>query len=229
MADTRRPGAAEVNRQVASRDVLPAQSNFWRPGQVALVVLAVLVAGIAIGSLFRNSSSAAGASPSGAQQGAASSASANSDGAIQPLLRRLENNPNDPDLLVNIGNAYYDDHDYVKAAGYYQRYLGLRPLDAGVRTDMGTAIWYSGNPDGAIQQYETVLSSQPDYPNALFNLGVVQWQGKHDDQAAIKCWERLLQVHPDYADRQKTEDLIQKVKGESVKKLIQKVQAGLNP
>ena len=229
MADTNRPGDAAVNRKVSSLSVLPSRSNSWRPGQVALVVLAVLVLGIALGYLFRSSSSLASvASPSSTDQRADSNSSANFDGRIRPLLRRLEDNPNDPDLLVNIGNAYYDHRDYDKAIGYYRRYLELRPQDASVRTDMGTAIWYSGDPDQAIQQYETALSSQPDYANTLFNLGMVKWQGKHDDQAAIECWERLLKVHPDYVDRQKAEDLIRKVQGESVQKLIQKVEAEPN-
>ena len=229
MADTNRLGESEAKMKASSLSVLPSRSNSWRPRQVAMVVLAVLVLGIALGYLFRSSSSSAAvASPSGASQRAASSTSTNFDGTIQPLLRRLENNPNDPNLLVDLGNAYYDNRDYDKAVGYYRRYLELRPQDASVRTDMGTAIWYLGNPDGAIQQYETVLSSQPDYPNTLFNLGIVKWQGKHDDQAAIKCWERLLKVHPDYVDRQKAEDLIRKVQGESVAKLIRKVQAEPN-
>ena len=43
---------------------------------------------------------------------------------------------------------------------------------------MGTAMWYSGNPDGAISQFETALRFQPDYPNTLFNLGIVKWQGR---------------------------------------------------
>lgn len=228
-ADTNSLGGREAARKASSSSVLSSQSNSWRPGQVGMVVLVVLVLGIVLGYLFRNSSSPAqGASPSGADQGSASSTSTNFDGTIQPLLRRLENNPSDPDLLVNLGNAYYDNRNYDKAIGYYRRYLELRPQDASVRTDMGTAIWYSGNPDEAIQQYETALSSQPDYANTLFNLGMVKWQGKHDDQAAIECWERLLKVHPDYVDRQKAEDLIRKVQGESVQKLIQKVEAEPN-
>ena len=228
-ADTNRPGGVRATMKASSSNVLPSRSNSWRSGQVGLVAFVVLVLGIALGYLFRNSSSSAtGASRSGADRRAASSTSANFDGTIRPLLRRLENNPDDPDLLVNLGNAYYDNRDYEKAVDYYRRYLELRPQDAGVRTDMGTALWYSGNPDGAIQQYETALSSRPDYPNTLFNLGIVKWQGKHDDQAAIECWERLLKVHPDYVDRQKAEDLIRKIQGESVAKLVQKVEAEPN-
>lgn len=215
--------------KASSSSVLPPRSNFWRPGQVGVVALVVLVLGIVLGYLFRNSSSSgsvAGASRAGQVAGSDSQGSAGA--AIQPLLERLQSSPNDPDLLESVGNAYYDHHDYNSAVAYYQRYLELHPEDVNVRTDMGTAIWYSGNPDGAIQQYETALRDQPDYPNTLFNLGIVRWQGKHDGRAAVECWQRLLKIHPDYPDRQKVEDLIKKVQDESVEKLIRKVQAGPN-
>lgn len=200
---------------VSSSNVLSSRPNSWSAGQVGVVVLAVLVLGILLGYLFHNSSSSgvAASVPSGSRTTAAGSDSFNR--TIQPLLERLRSSPSDPDLLSSIGNAYYDQHDYDNAVGYYQRYLDLRPQDANVRTDMGTAMWYSGNPDGAISQFETALRFQPDYPNTLFNLGIVKWQGKQDRKGALESWQRLLMTHPEYSDRQKVEELIQKVQAES--------------
>lgn len=199
----------------SSSNVLSSRPNSWRAEQVGAVVLAVLVLGILLGYLFHNSSSSgvAASVPSGSRTTATGSDSFNR--TIQPLLERLRSSPSDPDLLAGLGNAYYDQHDYDSAVGYYRRYLDLRPQDVNVRTDMGTAMWYSGNPDGAISQFETVLRFQPDYPNTLFNLGIVKWQGKKDREGALESWQRLLTTHPEYSDRQKVEDLIQKVQAES--------------
>ena len=204
-----------VPMNASSSNVLSSRPNSWRPGQVGVVVLAVLALGILLGYLFHSTSSSgvvAGA-PSGSRTTATGSDRLNS--TIQPLLERLRSSPNDPDLLTSIGNAYYDQHDYDNAVGYYRRYLDLRPQDVNVRTDMGTAMWYSGNPDGAISQFETALRFQPDYPNTLFNLGIVKWQGKQDREGALESWQRLLTTHPEYSDRQKVEELIQKVQAES--------------
>lgn len=199
----------------SSSNVLSSRPNAWRPGQVGVVVLAVLALGILLGYLFHStpSSGVAAGAPSGSRTTATGPDRFNS--TIQPLLDRLRNSPNDPDLLTSIGNAYYDKHDYDNAVGYYRRYLDLRPQDVNVRTDMGTAMWYSGNPDGAISQFETALHFQPDYPNTLFNLGIVKWQGKQDRKGALESWQRLLTTHPEYSDRQKVEELIQKVQAES--------------
>jgi Flp pilus assembly protein TadD len=46
-----------------------------------------------------------------------------------------------------------------------------------VRTDMATAMWYSGDADGAIKQYEQSLKFQPTHAQTLFNMGIVMWQG----------------------------------------------------
>ena len=115
---------------------------------------------------------------------------------------------------MDIGNQYYDHRDYAQAVEYYERSLKLTPENVNVRTDMGTAIWYMGNPDGAIREYETALKYQPDYPQTLVNMGIVKWQGKHDRKAALELWQRLLMLNPYYSDRQKVEQLIQQVQAE---------------
>jgi cytochrome c-type biogenesis protein CcmH/NrfG len=199
----------------SSSNVLTSRPNSWRPGQVGVVVLAVLVLGILLGYLFHSTSSSGVTASASNGSRATATASDRFNSTIQPLLERLRSNPNDPDLLASIGNAYYDQHNYDNAVGYYRRYLDLRPQDINVRTDMGTAMWYSGNPDGAISQFEAALRVQPDYPNTLFNLGIVKWQGKQDRLGALECWQRLLTAHPEYSDRQKVEELIQEVKAES--------------
>jgi hypothetical protein len=42
----------------------------------------------------------------------------------------------------------------------------------------------------------------------------VKWQGKQDRWGALESWQTLLAIHPDYPDRQKVEQLIQKVQAE---------------
>ncbi len=195
--------------------VLQPRPGSWRPGQVGAVAVIVLLLGGALGYLFHSSaSSGSAASVPNGNQTTSSGKSDGSGSAVQPLLERLRSDPSDPDLLASIGNAYYDQHNYDKAIGYYQRYLAIKPQDVGVLTDVGTAIWYNGNPDGAIQQYETALRIQPDFPNALFNMGIVEWQGKQDRSGALETWQKLLEAHPDYSDRQKVEQLVQKVQTE---------------
>ena len=132
----------------------------------------------------------------------------------EPLIVQLQSRPNDPELLAEIGNTYYDGQDYTNAIDYYRRSLKLRPDEVNVRTDMGTAIWYSGDADGALREYEVVLKSQPNHPNTLMNMGVVKWNGKKDATGAIAVWEKLLVTAPTFPQRQKVAEMLQNVKSE---------------
>ncbi len=181
--------------------------------------IAILLLGALLGYLFRGTPSptaSAGSLNNNQTTGSASSSgsSLSLDATVQPLLDRLKDTPNDPELLANIGNTYYDNHGYGKAVEYYERSLKIQPENVNVRTDMGTAIWYSGNADGAIREYQTSLQYKPNHAQTLFNMGIVEWQGKHDDSAALQWWQKLLAENPAYPDRQKVEQLMQQVQTE---------------
>jgi cytochrome c-type biogenesis protein CcmH/NrfG len=129
-----------------------------------------------------------------------------------PLLDKLKSNPNDPAILISIGNLYYDAQQYPIAIDYYGRALKVRPADADVRTDLATAYWYMGNADVAITEFDKALTYAPNNPNTLFNRGLVKLQGKKDSAGAVADWKRLLAVNPSYAEKDKVEQMIAEAK-----------------
>ena len=139
------------------------------------------------------------------------------DAKAAPLLEKLKSDPNNPELIVGIGNVYYDAQQYPIAIDYYGRALKARPSDAAVRTDMATAYWYMGNADQAIVEFNLALHYAPNNPNTLFNLGVVMWRGKMDAAGAIADWEKLLAVNPNYVEKDKVEQLINEAKDKPAK------------
>jgi tetratricopeptide (TPR) repeat protein len=80
---------------------------------------------------------------------------------------------------------------------------------------MATAYWYAGNPDTAIAEFKRVLADEPNKPNTLFNLGVVQWQGKMDVKGALATWQKLLDTNPNYEGKDKIVELMAQVKKHS--------------
>lgn len=137
------------------------------------------------------------------------------DRAAQPMLEALKKNPKDADTLAKVGNLYYDAQLYQKAVEYYGQALKITPANADVRTDMGTALFYLGDSDKALAEFEKSLSYRPNHPNTLFNTGIVKWQGKNDAKGAIAAWEQLLKANPNYPERQKVEDLLNRAKDHS--------------
>jgi cytochrome c-type biogenesis protein CcmH/NrfG len=200
-------------------------SPTWTNTQAYVLAVFCLLLGVALGYLFRGSASptvqaAATTVPQGGGQQAQQSDS-NMQAALAqaagPLLDAVNQNPKDYDSLVELGNLFYDAKQYPSAIQYYDRALTIHPENLDVRTDMGTAYWYTGNADKAIAAMETSLKYRPGHPQTLFNLGWIRWQGKADPKGAVEAWEELLKTNPDYPQRQQVEQDIAKAKEHSAR------------
>jgi cytochrome c-type biogenesis protein CcmH/NrfG len=197
----------------------------WTSIQAYVLATICLVVGIAVGYLLRGSA-AGDAKPQPSVAPAAASAAmpaTNSqptpeqlkhmaDTQAQPILAQLSGSPNDPKLLAQAGNVYYDAQQYRDAVDYYGRALRADPNDANIRTDMGTAYFYLGDSDRALQEFQTALKSDPKHGQTMFNMGMVLWQGKGDVSGAVAAWEKLLKTVPDYPDRARVEEMLAKAK-----------------
>ena len=204
-----------------SQSTNPGGNGAWTGRQSYLLAAFCLVLGVALGYLFRGSASpAAGQTPAltTTQKGRSQSqqpdpnAQAALAQAATPLLEALNKDPNDFDSLVKLGNLYYDGQQFPSAIQYYERALVIHPDNPDVRTDMGTAYWYTGSAEKALAAMETSLKYRPGHPQTLFNLGWVRWQGKQDPKGAIEAWQQLLKANPDYPQRQQVEQYIAKAK-----------------
>jgi cytochrome c-type biogenesis protein CcmH/NrfG len=132
--------------------------------------------------------------------------------SAEPLLAQLKANPNNADALIQLGNLYYDGQSFQQAIGYYEQALKVQPNNADVRTDLGTSYWYLGDADKALANFQKSLSIRPNHPGTLFNVGIVEWQGKKDPKAAVVAWEKLLQTNPDYPQKDQVQMLIERAK-----------------
>ncbi len=201
----------------------------WTSVQAYVLAVICLLVGIAGGWFIRGSGSPAAAATETARASAPAMGNANAaaqaptpaqmqkmaDTQAGPLLEQLKADPTNAGLLENIGNIYYDTQQFPTAIDYYQRALKVNPANAGVRTDMATAYWYTGNADTAIAEFQKSLSYEPNKANTLFNLGIVEWQGKMDVDKAVAAWQKLLDTNPNYEGKDKVVELMAQVKKHS--------------
>lgn len=124
----------------------------------------------------------------------------------------LAADPKNARAAIELGNRLYDAARYFEAVPYYQQALAIDPANVSVSTDLGTALWYSGRPDEALAQYEKSLAIDQRHAQTWFNIGIVRMDGRDDPVGAIAAWERLLTLHPSYADAGKVRDLVEKAK-----------------
>lgn len=203
-----------------------SQPKSWTDVQAYLLAAFCLVLGVALGYLFRGSaspsattvqasSSAQGSMPQGQSpqpQVTPEQQKAMVDQAVAPLLATLKANPDDLNTIVQVANLYYDGQQYPVAVKYYQLAVKSQPTNADLITDLGTSLWYMGDADGAIAEFQTALKYRPDHPGTLFNLGIVRWQGKFDPKGAVEAWEQLLKLNPNYEHKQEVQEYINRAK-----------------
>jgi cytochrome c-type biogenesis protein CcmH/NrfG len=200
----------------------------WTSVQAYILAVICLLVGIAGGWFIRGSESPAAATTSvastsapaamgnpGTQMPSPAEMQKMADTQAAPLIEQLKANPTNAGLLQNVGNIYYDAQQYPTAIDYYQRALKVQPANTGVRTEMATAYWYTGDADTAIAQFQKSLSYEPNKANTLFNLGIVEWQGKMDIDKAVATWQKLLDTSPNYEGKDKVLELMAQAKKHS--------------
>ena len=202
-----------------------ATSRGWKPAQVYMMAGVCVVIGLALGYLFRGTASnAVPASPvaQAASQGPVTALAQMpsldqmkqmADKKAAPLLEKLKSDPNNNDLLIQVGNIYKATHQFKEAVGYYDKALQVDPKNVAIRTEMASCLYYNGDVDGAISQLQQSLHYDPKDANSLFNLGMIKWQGKQDGKGALAAWQELLKSNPQLsADRKAT---VQKLMAEA--------------
>ncbi|HEV3308793.1 MAG TPA: tetratricopeptide repeat protein [Candidatus Sulfotelmatobacter sp.] len=190
----------------------------WKATQVYAMAIICLAVGLAIGYLFRGSQSpsvpaqptanAQAAPPANGMAGHMPSLEEMkqmADKKAAPLLEKLKSNPKNTDLLVQVGNIYQTTHRFKEATVYYDQAVQLDPKNVPIRTQLASCMYYNGDVDGAISQLQQALSYDPRDANSLFNLGMIEWQGKQDNKGALAAWQKLLKSNPQLsADRKAT-------------------------
>jgi cytochrome c-type biogenesis protein CcmH/NrfG len=186
----------------------------WNARQVYVSAAICLALGVTLGYLFRGSGSgSSAASRPGTQPTPSSMAQMPTleqmkqmaDQQAAPLLAKLQTDPKNTGLLVQIGRVYESAHQFKDAANYYDKSLALDPKNVIIRNEMASCLYYTGDVDGALGQLERSLKDDPRNANSLFNLGMIRWQAKKDAGGAVTAWKQLLKLNPNLEDQKKAQ------------------------
>jgi cytochrome c-type biogenesis protein CcmH/NrfG len=195
----------------------PEASQGWRTRQVYAMAVLCLAIGLVLGYLFRGSASRSAPTTLPAQIPSAAGAPAAAqphmpsmedmkrmaDKKAEPLLAKLKTDPNNSDLLNQIGTLYKATHQFKEAAGYFQKAIDANPENVAARTDLASCLFYEGDADGAIKQLQQSLRYDPKDANSLFNLGMIRMQAKNDPSGAVTAWQQLLKLNPTLSEDKK--------------------------
>ena len=115
---------------------------------------------------------------------------------ISELKRRLQSNPNDVGLLVQLGNTYFDSSMYPECIEAYEKSLALRPGDPNVLTDLGVMYRRNGRSDEAVKRFRIAAQADPMHFQSRMNLGVVLFYDLNDGIGAREALEEVLKIYP---------------------------------
>lgn len=117
---------------------------------------------------------------------------------IQELERRASQNPDDEAIWTELGNAYFDSDQYIKAIENYQRSLEIDPGNANVWTDMGIMYRRIGEFRKAIDAFDRAVAEDPSHQMSRFNRGIVLFYDLDDRVGAFQSWDELVKLNPNF-------------------------------
>jgi Tfp pilus assembly protein PilF len=121
----------------------------------------------------------------------------NFTGALVELTEAEKYDPDNPELLYNLGRAYIGKKRPDLAEQRFQRVLILKPNYTSARNDLGNAYLEMKRWDSAIQQFKIVKDDlfYDNNENSIINLGLA-YLGKGDLPKALEELRSVTAVNP---------------------------------
>jgi cytochrome c-type biogenesis protein CcmH/NrfG len=119
------------------------------------------------------------------------------------LESMLARTPNDPRLMVGLGNLYFDAGRWSEARLWYERALAIEGGDPNVITDLAVVYRNLQQPDRSLALLDQAIGISPDHWQAIYNKMVVLHFDLHRHDEAARALARLKEIkasNPDVPD-----------------------------
>ena len=120
----------------------------------------------------------------------------NWDGLINYYKEKLDDNPNDPELLGLLAAAYIENQQLDEGIKTYHKGLELAPTDTNLRLNLIASLRYAEKFDEAATEYETLNKQDPDNIGIYRELGELYHQ-LGDREKTEQVYQRLIDQSPD--------------------------------
>jgi Flp pilus assembly protein TadD len=160
--------------------------------ETILFVGVALIVGVLVGLLISKGSK----SSSSVQSSSPVAPVVNSQQDIQLMKKVVAGDPDNGGAWVQLGHAYYDADQPVKAIEAYNKALAITPNNPDVLTDQGVMFRQLGWFDRAEENFLRASELDPGHHQSLYNLGVVYRYDLKDLNRAREAWTRYLQINP---------------------------------
>lgn len=115
---------------------------------------------------------------------------------------------------ITLGNAYYDQQNWTAAIEQYERAISLGSDTPDVRTDLGNAYRFAGNPHKALEEYQIAQRQNPNHEQSLFNQGALYAQSLGDPITGAAKWREFVNRFPSSARATEARQLLAEFESE---------------
>ncbi len=112
---------------------------------------------------------------------------------VRFLWERVQRDPDNAQLRVLLGHAYYEDGKYAKAERHLNHALSVRPNYAEAHCNLAVILHASGRLGEAQRRYEAALGLDSSLVEAMAGLGTLLCDSERQG-TGIKYLERVLQL-----------------------------------
>jgi tetratricopeptide (TPR) repeat protein len=124
-------------------------------------------------------------------------ASGDSGDRLAQLAKAAERDPENPEILTEMGNLYYDREDWNRAIACYEKARRKAPGNPNLLSDLGAAHRNRGDFDRAAAYFRKARAGDPNHWQSLLNLVLLEAFDRRDPKAAQSTFDELKRRFPD--------------------------------
>ncbi len=148
----------------------------------------------------------------GRPAGTASNASRTPTGdRFADLSLALDRDPENPELLMELGNLYYDREDWDHAAALYEKARRKAPKNPNLLSDLGAAHRNRGEFDLAEAFFQKARESDPNHWQSLLNWTLLEAYDRRDAKAAQRLFDEVKRRYPEIPQLDKIQEQISSI------------------
>jgi Flp pilus assembly protein TadD len=153
-----------------------------------------------------------GGRPQGPPAGRLASPAAAQGGRPAELTQALERDPENPEILMELGNLSYDQEDWDGAVLMYEKARRKAPKNPNLLSDLGAAHRNRGEFDLAVAFFEKARASDPNHWQSLLNWLLVEAYDRRDPRSAQRLFDEVKQRYPEIPQIDRIQEQISSIR-----------------
>jgi tetratricopeptide (TPR) repeat protein len=137
---------------------------------------------------------------------------AESSVVIEELKAAVKANPGSPELLIRLGDAYFEATKFSDAVTAYKKALDLKPDDPFILNNIGLATHYMGNSAEGLKFVDDAIKKDPYQQRIWLTKGFILSYGLGDLAGAASAWEKAVAINPDSQVGKAAADYLAKIR-----------------